>query len=534
MPKKTVCISLIGVSLDRAKRDNRWDRWRPTISLCQQEDLLIDRLELIGSPNDRRLIEQVINDIKTVSPETEVCPQTISWKDPWDFEEVYVKLQDFCKTYPFNPDEEDYLVHLTTGTHVAQICWFLLTESRHLPGRIIQTAPPKRTVDGVIGNYTVIDLDLSRYDKLADRFKQEVTEGLNFLKSGIATQNAAFNLMIEEIERIAIQSREPILLTGPTGAGKSQLAKRIYALKKARNQINGAFVTVNCGTLRGDSAISTLFGHVKGAFTGAAGERVGLLKAADKGLLFLDEIGELGLDEQAMLLHAVEDKQFRRLGGDIETSSDFQLIAGTNRDLHKEVAEGRFRADLLARINLWTYQMPGLNERREDIPPNLNYELERFEKQSGRKIRFNKEAQRRYLEFATDSRSTWEGNFRDLNASVIRMSTLAGGERINEGNVQNEIARLRKSWQPNTDNPQNRLEQLLDTQALEAIDLFDRLQLEEILKICQQSNSLSDAGRQLYSASRLRKASHNDSDRLKKYLARFHLNWDKINAKRIS
>jgi len=530
MPKKTVCISLIGVSLDRAKRDNRWDRWRPTISLCQQEDLLIDRLELIGSPHDTALIEQVTHDIAMVSAETKVCPQTISWDDPWDFEEVYVKLQDFCKTYPFNPDKEDYLVHLTTGTHVAQICWFLLTESRHLPGRIIQTSPSKRKVDDTIGNYTIIDLDLSRYDKLADRFQQEATEGLNFLKSGIATQNAAFNLMIEEIERIAIQSREPILLTGPTGAGKSQLAKRIYALKKARNQIDGAFVTVNCGTLRGDSAISTLFGHVKGAFTGAAGERTGLIKAADKGLLFLDEIGELGLDEQAMLLHAVEDKQFRRLGGDIETSSDFQLIAGTNRDLQKEVAEGRFRADLLARINLWTYQMPGLNERREDIPPNLNYELERFENQNGRKVRFNKEAERRYLAFAADSRSTWDGNFRDLNASVIRMSTLAGGERINEANVQHEMQRLRESWQPNTSSSQNLLEQHFDSTALEAIDLFDRLQLEQVIKVCQQSKSLSDAGRQLYSASRLRKASSNDSDRLKKYLARFDLSWSQITA----
>ena len=99
---------------------------------------------------------------------------------------------------------------------------------------------------------------------------------------------------------MAINAKEPILLTGPTGAGKSQLARRIYELKKSRHQISGPFVEVNCATLRGDSAMSALFGHVKGAFTGALKDRPGLLRAADGGMLFLDEIGELGADEQAM------------------------------------------------------------------------------------------------------------------------------------------------------------------------------------------------------------------------------------------
>src|SRR5262249_21144841 len=116
---------------------------------------------------------------------------------------------------------------------------------------------------------------------------------------------------------------------GPTGAGKSQLARRIYELKVARHQIAGAFVDVNCATLRGDAAMSTLFGHRKGAFTGAVQDRPGLLRAADGGLLFLDEIGELGLDEQAMLLRAVEEKRFLPVGADKEVASDFRLIAGT-------------------------------------------------------------------------------------------------------------------------------------------------------------------------------------------------------------
>src|SRR4029079_9293184 len=167
-------------------------------------------------------------------------------------------------------------------------------------------------------------------------------------------------------------SRAPILLMGPTGAGKSQLARRVFELQKSRRQIGGAFVEVNCATVRGDGAMSALFGHKKGAFTGANADRPGLLKTANKGVLFLDEIGELGADEQAMLLRALEEKLFLPLGADKETGSDFMLIAGTNKDLNTAVHRGQFRDDLLARINLWTFRLPGLRERLEDIEPNIH------------------------------------------------------------------------------------------------------------------------------------------------------------------
>ena len=204
-----------------------------------------------------------------------------------------------------------------------------------------------------------------------------------FLKSGIATRNARFNTMIDEIERVAIKSKAPMLLMGPTGAGKSFLARRVYELKKSRHQLDGKFIDLNCATLHGDGAASTLFGHIKGSFTGAGADRPGLLRSAHKGLLFLDEIGELGLDEQAMLLKAIEEKRFFPVGADTEVQSDFQLIAGTNRDLGKEVAAGRFREDLYARINLWTYALPGLAQRPEDIEPNLEYLLAQYSVESG-------------------------------------------------------------------------------------------------------------------------------------------------------
>ena len=517
--RKTVAIGFLGTVLDYAgRKEDRWEKWRPSIALCQQKGLQIDRFDLLYSQRYLRTAEQVRADIASVSPDTEVRLCLAEMKDPWDFEEVYTTLHDFARGYSFDPEEEDYLVHITTGTHVAQICWFLLTEARTLPARLVQTAPAKAEGrERSVGTHTLIDLDLGRYNKIAARFQREQEETISFLKSGIATRNPGFNAQIEQIERVATRSRAPILLSGPTGAGKSFLARRVYEMKKARHQIGGPFIEVNCATLRGDGAMSALFGHIKGAFTGAQTERAGLLRAADKGLLFLDEIGELGLDEQAMLLKAIEEKRFLPLGSDREISSDFQLIAGTNRDLRQWIAEGRFREDLYARINLWTYQLPGLAERREDIEPNLDFELARFARDYGSQVRFNSEARRRYLAFATAPEARWTGNFRELGASVFRMGTLAEAGRITEALVEEEIIRLRRDWQGESKPPLPLVDQELD--------LFDRVQLEAVLDVCRRSSSLSEAGRTLFAVSRQEKATPNDADRLRKYLTRFGLDW---------
>ena len=335
----------------------------------------------------------------------------------WDFEQVYGALHDFATGYPFVPDQEDYLVHVTTGTHVVQICLFLLAESRHIPARLIQASPPPQRRPGAPGRFAIIDLDLSKYDRLASRFMREQREGLSFLKSGIDTRSLKFNRLIERIEQVALASRAPLLLMGPTGAGKSRLARRIFELKKARRQVSGDFVELNCATLRGDAAMSALFGHRKGAFTGAVQDRPGLLRAADRGVLFLDEIGELGADEQAMLLRALEHKTFLPLGADREVRSEFQLLAGTNRDLPAATRQGRFREDLLARINLWTFELPGLADRPEDIAPNLDYELAEYARTEGSQVTFNREARDRFLDFAASAGARWTGNFRDFNAA---------------------------------------------------------------------------------------------------------------------
>ncbi|MEM8494149.1 MAG: RNA repair transcriptional activator RtcR [Planctomycetota bacterium] len=534
MSKPQVILGLLGPTLDRGGRGDRWARWRPTVSLCQHEDRVVDRLELLFQSKFQKLADEVTADIATVSPETRVIHHGVEFDDAWDFEDVFGALYDFAAGYPFDPEAEDYGVHITTGTHVAQICLFLLTESRHMPGRLVQTSPPRRKDSQQPGEYKEIDLDLSRYDQIAQRFEVEQRESLDVLKSGIATRDPGFNRMMEQVEHVAIHSGDPILLTGPTGAGKSQLARRIYELKHQRRQVEGPLVDVNCATIRGDTAMSALFGHRKGAFTGAATARPGLLKESDGGLLFLDEIGELRLDEQAMLLRAIEEKRFLPVGADQEVASDFQLICGTNRDLIREVAAGRFRDDLLARINLWSFRLPGLAERPRDIEPNVQYELSQMTQRTGKQVRFNREASERFMRFAVSPETPWAGNFRDLSAAIRRMATLSTSGRIAVEHVDEEIGRLTGSWKrpSGAADDHDPLDGLLDEAEREAIDLFDLEQLRTVLRVCRRSPTLSDAGRRLFGVSRTQRRVVNDADRLRKYLARFDLAWANIHPDR--
>src|SRR6266550_1315119 len=217
-------------------------------------------------------------------------------------------------------------------------------------------------------------------------------------------------------------SRSTVLLQGESGTGKELIAKAIH-LNSAR--ADRAFVPVNAGSMPTDLLESTLFGHVKGAFTSAIASKKGLFEVADKGTLFLDEIATMGLETQAKILRVLQDRRFMHLGGIQELQVDVRIIAATNIDLRQMVREGRFREDLFYRLNVITIDLPPLRQRKEDIPLLVEFFLKKYAEENGRTVpRVTPEALRPLMAYS------WPGNVRELENVIERAVVLSSGPEI--------------------------------------------------------------------------------------------------------
>ena len=219
--------------------------------------------------------------------------------------------------------------------------------------------------------------------------------------------------------------RWPALLLGETGTGKEVVARAIHALTASKEP----FVTIDCSSMVGPLMESELFGHVKGAFTGAASAKVGLIEAANGGTAFFDEIGELPLDLQAKLLRVLQEKEFRPVGSLITRRSDFRIIAATNRDLAKEVEKGNFRRDLYFRLNVINIRLAPLRERKEDIPALINHFLARV----GGNYNITAEAMEVLLSY------DWPGNVRELENCVQHMAAINSGPLLHLGDLPSNL-----------------------------------------------------------------------------------------------
>lgn len=529
MHADVVLIGFIDGRLEPGGARHRWQAWHQCLALAQHENVQVTRVELLHTRGQGEVAARSQADIAEVAPQVRVNLTRIELADMAELGAVRDALREWARGYPFDPRREQYWTPLCSDLQVAQLGLCLLLESPVIRGVMLHTTSQGTQAAGA----NLVRLDADGIPEVAPRRNGSTptlapapTPVQAIGGGGFITRNARFAGMIEQIERVAMRSRAPVLLIGPTGVGKSMLARRMYDLKKAHGQIDGLFVEVNCATLRGDGTAAALFGHKRGSFTGAASDRSGLLLTANRGLLFLDEIGDLNPEAQTMLLKAIEEKRFLPFGADIEVASDFQLVAGTNRDLHADVAAGRFRDDLFARINLWTYELPGLAQRPDDIEPNVERLLAQQGRDGARAARFEPAARTRYLEFARSEEALWSGNFRDLNASVTRLATLAEGAAIGEDLVQGEIERLRRLWRGTTGGRDlAQVELLLGPERFAGLDLFEQIQLEAVLKVCRRSTTMSDAGRRLFQVTRRQRSVVNDADRLRKYLHRYGLTW---------
>jgi len=217
-------------------------------------------------------------------------------------------------------------------------------------------------------------------------------------------------------------SRSTVLIQGDSGTGKELIAKAIHANSPRKD---GPFVPVNTGSMPTELLESTLFGHVKGAFTSAIASKKGLFEIANKGTLFLDEIGTMGLDTQAKILRVLQDRKFMHLGGVQEVQVDVRIIAATNVDLKQLVKEGKFREDLYYRLNVISVNLPPLRNRMEDVPLLVNHFLNRFSEENGLPTRhFTAEAMRPLLNYS------WPGNVRELENVIERAVVLSSGTNI--------------------------------------------------------------------------------------------------------
>ncbi|MFN3739464.1 MAG: sigma-54-dependent transcriptional regulator [Thermodesulfovibrionales bacterium] len=245
------------------------------------------------------------------------------------------------------------------------------------------------------------------------RLRQDVSRCFGL--SSIIGESNAIKALLSMIEKIA-PSESTVLITGESGTGKELVATTIHYQSPRRDK---PLIKVNCAALPEGLIESELFGHEKGAFTGALKKKQGRFEVASGGTIFLDEVGDLPLSAQAKLLRVLQDKTFERVGGTETIKVDVRIIAATNRDLKEEIKKGRFREDLFYRLNVIPIVIPPLRERKEDIPVLVEYFLKKFNSRSGRNVRFSSDAMKALLEY------DYPGNVRELENIVERAAVLS-------------------------------------------------------------------------------------------------------------
>ncbi len=273
--------------------------------------------------------------------------------------------------------------------------------------------------------YRYIRLLLSRAEEENQYLKQgvELHEKHNF--ENIVTQSEDFKNILAQVEQVA-SSDATVLILGETGTGKELLAKAVH---NRSPRADSPMVKVNCAALPSELIESELFGHEKGAFTGAVARKIGRFEFADGGSIFLDEIGELPLELQAKLLRVLQEGEYERLGSTQTLKTNVRIIAATNRDLLKEVKAGRFRADLYYRLNVFPIQVPALRERREDIPLLAHYFVKKYSKTIGKEIdKIPKKVMQQLEEY------DWPGNIRELENIIERAIIVSSGKSLQIGN----------------------------------------------------------------------------------------------------
>jgi PAS domain S-box-containing protein len=293
---------------------------------------------------------------------------------------------------------------------------------------------PLRDKHGQIVRWYVTGTDIEDRKQAEDRLRQEnvalreeIDKGSMFEE--IVGTSPALKSVLSRISKVA-PTDSTVLITGETGTGKELVARAIH---RRSDRASRAFVSVNCAAIPRDLIASELFGHEKGAFTGATQQRLGRFELANGGTIFLDEVGELPAETQIALLRVLQEHEFERVGGSRRIRADVRVIAATNRDLQAAISAGSFRSDLFYRLNVFPIEMPSLRDRKEDIPLLVEYFIDRYARKVGKNITTVDKKTLRLLESYP-----WPGNIRELQ-NVIERSVIL---------CEKEIFSIDENWLP--------------------------------------------------------------------------------------
>ena len=388
----------------------------PILSLLSTRSF--DQIFLFDTPSTQRVTEETKDAISSLHRGSEIHVLDINLDDPTNYQDIFKGLRGHLQDIVESFQPASFFIAVASGTPQMHACWVLLTASGEIPARILHVRPPHFvTKDRPL----VSEIDLSSHEFPSVRFQAKTIpiEENEFdidrtrIQLGIIGDHPAMQHALEMAALLA-PSQAPILVFGETGTGKELFARFIHRLS---GRVREVFIAVNCAAIPEDLVESLLFGHKKGAFTGAIADQIGKFDAADKGTLFLDELGELPLSAQAKLLRVLQDGLVEPIGETKPHEVDVRIVGATNQDLRKLIRKGKFREDLFYRLNVGEVKLPPLRERRSDIPKLALHILDRLNGSLRRPKRLSSESLSRLQSH------NWEGNVRDLE-NVIERSVL--------------------------------------------------------------------------------------------------------------
>ena len=491
----------------------------------------INRLESLLEDKMRDIIQTRIKDgdkAKVLISRIEVEIKEVEYNNIWDIKSCTEKLNPLLKAilkdFPIGKDAKPrktqavhkptLIISLLGSTTAARTALYLTTKRLERESGRFQLRLVKYLDDTKPANPPQLwyGADIS-----------STPNGL--LRQGVGTQHPTYATELDKLERVIHTFRDAkILITGPTGAGKGELARLIIDYMQALHSdiTEKKCIVQNIAAIAKDLIDSEFLGHEESAFTGAKKQHRGIFERANNGILFLDEIGELPLHQQAKLLTILDGTPFTRVGGETNVTSRFLLLCGTNKDLRKECAEGRFRKDLYERINTWHIDVPALKDRPADRERALQRELEVWKTAHKNEVMPSQSARKAFLDKA--KQCDWEGNFREFHATFLHLALFAGKGGITEQAIEDEFKR-KASHDQNEIHFQTPSDKSNSSESV--YDLAEMARLACALDVCRKCKTATEAGEILFAAraasARKKQTGFNGASSLQRIFAQFGL-----------